>query len=138
MSWSNPGAYWTEEQLEKEKTMADLAYLETLNEYMDEARKTASWNVEQAKNPIIYCTLGLVGEAGEFADKIKKTIRGDKDITDPLVRGDLMLELGDSLWYLVNAAYELGFTLQDIAEANINKLRSRAERGVLKADGDHR
>lgn len=155
MSWSNPGKNWedaainyqadwikgnVEAQLEyrENEKMIEPAYIETLNGYMDEARKTAIWNVEQAKNPIVYCTLGIVGEAGEFADKIKKTIRGDKDITDPLVRMDLLLEAGDVLWYLTNAMFEMGFTLQDVAECNINKLRSRAARGVLKADGDHR
>lgn len=115
--------------------------ISTLNEYMTEARKTAIWNKRQAIDPVSYCTHGIAGESGEFADKVKKVIRDDLAYDDPRIREDLALELGDVLWYVTNLAAELGYSLQDIAEMNITKLRDRQARGVLRdgnASGDHR
>ena len=86
------------------------------------------------KHAIIYLTLGLVGEAGEISEKVKKYLRGDK----PLDREGLLKELGDPLWYIASLADDLGFTLQDVVDANVEKLTSRKERGVLKGSGDDR
>lgn len=91
-----------------------------------------------------YAALGLAGESGEYANKIKKMIRGDFDPesnTDPKTcksRGDRFNELGDVLWYLALAAEEEGWNLSDIAHANICKLFDRANRNVIKGDGDDR
>ena len=85
---------------------------------------------------LTYVTLGLVGEAGEFADKVKKILRGDKTLQDQ--RESLLAEAGDVMWYLAEAATVLGVTLQEIAEANIRKLSSRKERSVIKGSGDER
>src|SRR5579872_5461820 len=114
-------------------------YISTLQAYEDDARKTANWNeAQQQMSPVVYCTLGLVGESGEFADKIKKTIRNGYHVSDVDVRKDLLLELGDTLWYLSNLAVELGSSLQEVAELNIVKLRDRQARNVIAASGDHR
>lgn len=86
------------------------------------------------KHAIVYPALGLAGEAGEIAEKVKKYLRGDK----PLDKQALLKELGDPLWYITSLADDLGFTLQDVVDANIEKLSSRKERGVLKGSGDDR
>jgi NTP pyrophosphatase (non-canonical NTP hydrolase) len=86
------------------------------------------------QHKIIYPTLGLTGEAGEIAEKVKKYLRGDKELD----REGLLKEMGDPLWYLTSLADDLGFTLQDVVDANVEKLTSRKERGVLKGSGDDR
>jgi NTP pyrophosphatase (non-canonical NTP hydrolase) len=85
-----------------------------------------------------YPALGLMGEAGEVADKLKKVIRdNDGVLTDP-VRDAVAKELGDVLWYLAVLANELDYDLNTIAEDNLLKLLSRQERGVLSGSGDNR
>ena len=88
-------------------------------------------------NPI-YPTLGLCGEAGEVADKVKKVIRDDDGVFSESVRESLKLELGDVLWYVAQLASELGFDLDTIARANLEKLASRAARNVIAGSGDQR
>ena len=87
---------------------------------------------------IIYPALGLSGEAGEVAEKIKKMVRDDGGVLTSERRDALKKELGDVLWYLANIANDAGLNLEDIALANIAKLFSRKERGVLQGDGDER
>jgi NTP pyrophosphatase (non-canonical NTP hydrolase) len=82
--------------------------------------------------------MGLVGEAGEVADKLKKVIRdNDGVLTDP-VREAAALELGDVMWYAAVLAHELDFSLDEIYDMVLTKLRSRAQRGVLSGSGDNR
>jgi NTP pyrophosphatase (non-canonical NTP hydrolase) len=98
--------------------------------YLDEARKTAIYPPGQA---FVYLALGLASEAGEVAGKVKKWIRDDLSETD-----DLAGELGDVLWYLAMLADEHGYSLAEIAEKNIDKLRDRQERDALRGSGDER
>ena len=107
-----------------------------LNAYQRGARQTARYP-DVGSNPI-YPTLGLCGEAGEVADKVKKVLRDQNGSFSPEVKQALMLELGDVLWYVAQLASELGFDLDAIAEANLAKLASRAERNVIAGSGDHR
>lgn len=86
--------------------------------------------------PLIYPTLGLVGESGEFADKVKKLIR-DKDSTT-LTGEDLAKELGDILWYLSVCAHYLGYDLSTIMEMNMAKLNKRREDNTVHGQGDNR
>ncbi|MFN9242789.1 MAG: nucleoside triphosphate pyrophosphohydrolase family protein [Cyanobacteriota bacterium] len=86
----------------------------------------------------IYPTLGLCGEAGEVADKVKKVLRDQDGRFSEAIRTDLALELGDVLWYVSQLASELGLDLNAIAEANLAKLASRAERNVIAGSGDRR
>ncbi|MCW2286641.1 NTP pyrophosphatase (non-canonical NTP hydrolase) [Rhodoblastus acidophilus] len=102
-----------------------------LNEYQDAALKTAVYPKEYK---IIYPALKLAGEAGEVAEKVGKSLRGDKALDRP----DLAKELGDVLWYIAAGAADIGYTLEQIANMNLNKLGDRAVRGVLKGDGDNR
>lgn len=86
----------------------------------------------------VYPTLGLVGEAGEVAEKVKKVIRdGDGVLTDP-DREKIALELSDVCWYLAVLAAELDYNLSEIFQMNLDKLASRAQRGVLSGSGDNR
>ena len=106
------------------------------NDYQEKALKTAIYP-NQGEN-FIYPVLGLVGEAGEVAEKAKKIIRdGDGILTDP-EREKMAKELSDVCWYVAVLAHELDFTLEEIFQINLDKLRSRAERGVLSGSGDNR
>lgn len=89
---------------------------------------------------IIYPALGLCGEAGEIAEKVKKWLRGDDggEAMTQDKREALLSELGDPLWYITSLAADLGYTLQDVVDANVSKLTSRKERGVIKGSGDAR
>jgi len=86
------------------------------------------------KHAIIYPALGLAGESGEIAEKVKKYLRGDRELD----REGLLKELGDPLWYIASLADDLGYTLEDVVRVNMEKLSSRKERNVLHGDGDNR
>ncbi len=106
------------------------------DEYQEKSRKTAIYP-DLGKN-YIYPALGLVGEAGEVADKIKKIIRDAGGIVDEARKTELQKELGDVLWYIAQLSTEFGFSMDSVAEKNIEKLYSRMERGQLHGDGDNR
>lgn len=106
-----------------------------INQYQDEALKTA---VFPADMRIIYPTLGLAGETGEVADKVKKEIRDHNAEFSPEARQEIAKELGDVLWYMANLAHALGYTLEDIAQINIKKIQSRQRRGQIHGQGDNR
>ena len=82
--------------------------------------------------------LGLVGEAGETADKIKKIVRdkGGRANTEDIEA--IKKELGDVLWYVANVARYLRIPLSEVAEGNIEKLSSRKARNKLHGEGDER
>lgn len=105
-------------------------------DYQTQSRKT--YNDIATDDPIVYPTLGLVNEAGEVAGKIKKIFR-DKDghISDD-DKEALKGELGDVLWYLTQICTNLGLSLEEVAEANLDKLFDRLERGTIQGDGDNR
>jgi len=109
--------------------MTDISF----NEYQSKARETALYPPELG---LYYTTLGLTGEAGEVAEKVKKMIRDNKSIEE--CKTDILNELGDVLWYIANVAHEFGLTLSDIANNNIDKLQSRLDRGVIHGSGDNR
>ncbi len=104
--------------------------------YQERCRATARYP-DAGANPI-YPTLGLCGEAGEVADKVKKVLRDRQGNFSPEVIADLQLELGDVLWYVAQLATELGLELEQIAQANLDKLASRAARNVIGGSGDRR
>lgn len=106
------------------------------NEYQEKARGTAIY--PNRDNNFIYPTLGLVGEAGEVAEKIKKVIRDNDGIITEEKREEIKKELGDVLWYIANLSKELGLTLEEVAEGNLTKLYSRLERDKVHGDGDNR
>lgn len=88
----------------------------------------------EIRDDIMYAILGLCGESGEAAEKLKKSIR-DNNRLDSV---EIAKELGDVLWYVNLAANVMGYTLEDIAKMNISKLDSRMKRGVIGGSGDNR
>ena len=108
----------------------------TATEYQRQAAETAIFPKHQA---LEYLTLGLTGEAGEIANKVKKLIRDGADVegyNDKL--NQIANELGDVLWYCAMLANELDANLGRIMEANLYKLADRKTRGVIGGSGDNR
>jgi NTP pyrophosphatase (non-canonical NTP hydrolase) len=106
------------------------------SEYQSLSRRTATY--PRAGEDLTYPALGLCGEAGEVAEKVKKTLRDDGGVLTDERREALSRELGDVLWYLSQVATEAGLDLEEIAAENLDKLFSRQERGVLRGSGDDR
>lgn len=107
----------------------------TLNEYQQHALETAIYP-EQSR--IVYPTLGLTGEAGEVADKVKKVIRDTHGGFTPEKKQEIMKEIGDVLWYCATLSHDLGYDLEEVARTNVEKLRSRMERHRITGSGDNR
>ena len=107
----------------------------TLEEYQTLAQVTAKYP-ENMK--ILYPTLGLCGEAGEVAEKVKKIHRDHGGLISESQKAEIAKELGDVLWYLAVLAKDLEYSLEDIAKINLEKLHSRKERGVIHGSGDNR
>ncbi len=107
-----------------------------LSEYQSLSRRTATY--PRAGEDMTYPARGLCGEAGEVAEKVKKTLRDDGGLLSEERREALSRELGDVLWYLSQLATEADLDLETIAEENLDKLLSRQERGVLRGSGDDR
>tara|TARA_R110002074_G_scaffold386016_1_gene567586 strand:+ start:322 stop:645 length:324 start_codon:yes stop_codon:yes gene_type:complete len=104
------------------------------NEYQKLAKTTAIYD---KKHQILYPALGLAGEAGEVANKVKKIIRdGYENNKD--YRADIGAEIGDVLWYCAVLASDIGLELSDIAFNNTVKLKDRMNRGVIGGNGDKR
>lgn len=106
------------------------------SQYQKETRETAIY--PNKDNNYVYPTLGLSGETGEVSEKIKKIIRDKKGVVNNEDRSAIEKELGDVLWYLSQLATELNIDLENVAQKNIKKLKSRLERGVLGGNGDDR
>lgn len=85
-----------------------------------------------------YVGLGLVGEAGEIANKIKKILRDDDGVVRPEKRAELRKELGDVFWYVCRLCEELEIVPSEVLAENLNKLASRKDRGVIGGSGDNR
>lgn len=123
----------------------------TLNEYQEQAMTTCMWSC----NNFSYMMLNLVGEMGEFSSKVAKLIRksqvsiGYEGLSNSLVphmdfvewlkhNDELKKEAGDMLWQLSGLCKAMGWTLEEVAQGNLDKLASRKERGVIDGNGDNR
>lgn len=89
-------------------------------------------------NLLSYPTLGLVGEAGEVAEKVKKLFRDQAGKINVQFKENITLELGDILWYIAKLARALNIPLEAIAQGNLKKIMSRKRRGKIHGNGDHR
>jgi NTP pyrophosphatase (non-canonical NTP hydrolase) len=107
-----------------------------LSDYQRRSRATAIY--PNAGDNLLYPTLGLCGETGEVAEKVKKMVRDDGGLLTDQRRAGLAKELGDVLWYVAQVATEAGLDLDDVASENLAKLLSRRERQVLSGSGDER
>lgn len=114
-----------------------------LDEYQQAALETAFYPVEYK---VIYPALGMSGEAGECADKVKKIIRDTvllKDSQGRIILSEeqkksLALEIGDVMWYCAVLAHDVGLSLEEVAQMNVDKLASRQQRNKLSGSGDNR
>ena len=104
--------------------------------YQKKARETAQY--PNLSSNYVYPTLGLVGEAGEVAEKVKKVIRDRKGIFDDDSKSAIKKELGDVLWYLSNLCTEFKFSMDEVALENLKKLKERAAKGKISGSGDDR
>lgn len=105
--------------------------------------KAAKYDLSEATTDLkavgfIEKVLGLTGEAGETADKIKKILRDKDGVVSPGDRELIVKELGDTLWYVASIARYLKVPLSDVASGNIRKLESRWQRDKLHGEGDER
>ena len=107
------------------------------NDYQKQALKTVISSGDEFKD-LLHWVLGMNGEAGEVAEKVKKIIRDKGGEVSQADKEELAKELGDVLWYVAVFAHDLGVSMDKIAEQNLDKLRSRKERGVLGGSGDNR
>jgi NTP pyrophosphatase (non-canonical NTP hydrolase) len=110
--------------------------IKDLDEYQALSRRT--WSLVHTDHPIVYPTLGMLNEAGELAGKVKKIFRDKAGVISDDDKQALKYELGDVLWYMAQIATELGLSMNEVAEANIEKLFDRLERGKIKGEGDYR
>ena len=101
-------------------------------------RSADTWSEIDTNHAIVYPTLGLTNEAGEFAGKVKKILRDKGGVISAEDREALKSELGDVLWYLTQICTQLDLELSEVAQANIAKLSSRKRRGKIGGDGDSR
>jgi len=106
------------------------------SEYQTKASETAVYP-DRGSN-IYYPALGLVGEAGEIANKVKKIMRDSDGVLDEGIIETIVGELGDVLWYLSAICDELDVSLEDVADKNIEKLYGRKARGTIQGSGDTR
>ena len=107
----------------------------TFDEYQEKAIATAIYGKE---NAIVYPTLGLTGEAGEVAEKVKKVLRDNGGIFTAEKKEEIVKEIGDALWYCAALARDLGVSLEYAAVLNIDKLKSRQQRDKIGGSGDNR
>lgn len=133
----------------KEVTTKELIKEElTLNQYQKQAMTTC---MDSSKN-FSYMILNLVGEIGEFASKIAKGIRKEQIEVDHMIHytdeisnseikpfnDELKKEAGDILWQLSGLCEVMGWTLEEVAQMNLDKLQSRQKRNVIEGSGDYR
>ena len=110
----------------------------TFNEYQEKSIETAIYPGQGTFLGVLYTTLGICGEAGEIAEKVKKALRDENGVISEERAAAIEKEVGDLLWYASNTLQEIKKKLGDAAEGNVAKLQSRKERGVLQGSGDDR
>ena len=109
----------------------------TFEEYQKQALTTVLSTGNEFRD-LLHWVLGINGEAGEVAEKVKKIIRDKGGVVSEEDKKELAKELGDVMWYIAVFAHDLGVPLDQIAQQNLDKLKSRKERGVLGGSGDNR
>ena len=90
--------------------------------------------VTEGDTRLVENTLGLVGEAGEVAEKIKKYLRDDTKVSQK----EIVKEIGDVIFYATALSNYFYSNLEEVMQVNMDKLDDRAKRGVIKGSGDNR
>lgn len=108
-----------------------------INEYQKEAHKTACY-LGLEEGDYTYPVMGLAEEAGEVCGKFAKAVRDCNGVIDEERKTAIKKELGDVCWFIAELSTLLGLELEDVMQANLDKLASRKERGVLHGSGDDR
>lgn len=109
----------------------------TFDEYQKWAKTTSTLDPKSVTTPY-YFALGLTGESGEVAEKLKKVIRNYDGDLSKLDLVEFKKELGDVIWYLAMLSAQFGLSFNDVAQTNLDKLADRMARGVIKSTGDNR
>ena len=111
-----------------------------LNDYSTKAISTLTDNYAHGDitAQMMGQVLGLAGESGEVLEKFKKLLRDKAGQISEEDKTEIIKELGDILWYVNAVSHLLGYDLEQVAEANIEKLASRKQRGKLHGSGDNR
>lgn len=104
-----------------------------LNEYQQLAKRTAN-TMDGKQHAMVNYAMGLSGESGEIIDHVKKHIFHSHELDEV----GMAKELGDILWYAANLADVLGFTLDEIAQMNVDKLKRRYPNGFSEQDSKDR
>lgn len=107
------------------------------DDYQKEAMQTA---IDPGRNfeTFLYRTLGLAGEAGEVAEKVKKILRDKKGKINDSDKEEILKELGDVLWYIQALSDYFEVPLSEVAKGNLAKIHDRKKRGVSSGSGDNR
>ena len=105
----------------------------TINEYQKLAMTTLNPELSQ-KDILINGVMGLCGEAGETIDLVKKHLHQGHDLDKEAMKK----ELGDIAWYLAETAYALGYSLEEVCQGNIDKLKKRFPEGFSVDASIHR
>lgn len=110
------------------------------DEYQEKAAKYDLFEVSEDLTEVGFLekVLGLTGEAGETADKIKKILQDKNGVVSDEDKGLVVKELGDTLWYIAAISRYLGVSMSEVARGNIEKLESRYQRDLLHGEGDER
>lgn len=109
----------------------------TLDEYQKAALVTALWSGDNLKD-LSHWVLGISGESGEIAEKVKKIIRDfDGEVSED-TKKELIKEMGDVMWYLAVLSEHLGYKFDEVGKVNIAKLRDRQTRNKIQGSGDNR
>ena len=115
-----------------------MGYLSAVDQDKDPLKTYSDWVetkiLTSSDERLVENTLGLVGEAGEVAEKVKKLIRDKSRFT----KQDIVKELGDVVFYVTALANYYGSDLREVIEENVSKLDGREARGTLKGNGDNR
>lgn len=109
----------------------------TFDQYQKQALTTAIFSNNEMLD-LSHWVLGVTGESGEIAEKVKKIIRDENATISEEQKTEIAKEIGDVLWYLAVLAHSLGYSLDELAKLNLNKLASRKARGKLTGSGDNR
>jgi len=110
-------------------------YRMDFNTYQETAVETA---IYPDTHRILYPALGMAGEAGEVANKVKKIIRDGTENLPEDWKDQLASEIGDVLWYCAALSNDIGIPLALIAAQNRDKLLARKQKGTLQGSGDTR